>query len=364
MPILPCLPITTSLQPYGHQDDPNIQPQSSSIYNLPTDSEGEAEVDELESDTEDEHGASASAAAQKKAGKRAGERAPGTTLFPISKVESIVQADGITSNLSLSKEAVFVLSIATEEFIKRMAQAGHRQASATRRNIVNYTDMASSTQQYQEFMFLQDTIPEPVTLSEALERRQAKEKEDLETNPAMSSAVHSPPAPMSNTSHANGKPKAKSRPSNVKGKSSASASASTTPQDDHMKQPMMDNPPDDHASTNVVRSSSGRVIRSTRAARQSMADDASGITNGSGHSRDQNSRSGSISPRRPPVSHRSSFDTQDPTPQSFTPPWPGQFTGPASGFLQDPQNTFGRMVQNPGRTIYSQHTRPENAAYR
>jgi hypothetical protein len=56
-----------------------------------------------------------------------------------------------------------------------MAQAGHRQACADQRNIVNYRDMgtyarpplfvlpdvhpnsitASSTQQYQEFMFLQ-----------------------------------------------------------------------------------------------------------------------------------------------------------------------------------------------------------------
>jgi len=34
--------------------------------------------------------------------------------------------------------------------------------------------------------------------------------------------------------------------------------------------------------------------------------------------------------------------------------WPGAFTGPASGFLQNPHGTFGRMTQqNPGRTIYS-----------
>jgi hypothetical protein len=61
-----------------------------------------------------------------------------------------------------------------EEFIKRMVQAGQRQAYADRRNMVNYKDMgmlkmatlpspivsyqhiqASTTQQYQEFMFLQ-----------------------------------------------------------------------------------------------------------------------------------------------------------------------------------------------------------------
>lgn len=84
----------TSLHPYGQHDDPDSQPQSSTIYNLPTDSEGEAEVDELESDTDSEQGASGSAN-EKKAGKRMGERVPGTTLLPISRVENIVQADGV-----------------------------------------------------------------------------------------------------------------------------------------------------------------------------------------------------------------------------------------------------------------------------
>jgi len=168
----------TSLYPYGQHDEPDSQAQSSTIYNLPTDSEGEAEVDELESDTDSEQGTSASAT-QKKEGKRTGERVLGTTLLPISRVENIVQADGtsrlplrnrccwrdftvvfqgITTNLSMSKEASFVLSIATvyiafvlcssgvyttpqEEFIKRMVQAGHRQASASRRSSVNYVDM-------------------------------------------------------------------------------------------------------------------------------------------------------------------------------------------------------------------------------
>lgn len=46
-----------------------------------------------------------------------------------------------------------------------------------------------------------------------------------------------------------------------------------------------------------------------------------------------------------------------PLPQVFHPQdeaWPGQYTGPASGFLQDTRGPFDRVVQNPGRTIYSQ----------
>lgn len=99
----------TSLYPYGQLDDPDSQAQTSTIYNLPTDSEGEAEVDELESDTGSEQGAGASAA-QKKAGKRMGERVPGTTLLPISKIENIVQADGVFPPLVIKTDAVDALS--------------------------------------------------------------------------------------------------------------------------------------------------------------------------------------------------------------------------------------------------------------
>lgn len=58
----------------------------------------------------------------------------------------------------MSKEASYVLSVATvriasifrdsgvlyspqEEFIKRMVQAGHRQAAVSRRSVINFVDM-------------------------------------------------------------------------------------------------------------------------------------------------------------------------------------------------------------------------------
>lgn len=239
---------------------------------------------------------------------------------------------------------------------------------------------AASAQQYQEFRFLRgehlldpaqyhilirhiisDTIPEPISLSEALERRKKKEKEDLERNPAMSSATHSTfPGSTLSAGHLNGKLKSRSRQVNGKEKGSASA----TLQGEHRRQPVIFDPPDDPTSANVVRSSSGRVIRSTRAARQDEADDdESGMTNGFVYARDPSSWSDPASPRRLPTLNRSPHDILNSTPSPFTPPWPGQFTGPASAFLQEPQNSFGRMVQNPGRTIYSQYTRPENGSY-
>lgn len=90
----------------------------------------------------------------------------------------------------MSKEAMFILSIATEEFVKRLAEAGRRQANAARRSTINYRDVASATHQYPEFNFLRETIPEPISLAQALALREAKAKEIIETNPATS--VHKP----------------------------------------------------------------------------------------------------------------------------------------------------------------------------
>lgn len=115
---------------------------------------------------------------------------------------------------------------AQEAFVKRLSEAGYRQAAHERRSTFNYRDLgastthiylvspsqtsqaASATLQFQEFVFLQgvyrellylppypyifciDTIPQPVSLADALERRAVKEKELLE--PAVSAA----PSPL------------------------------------------------------------------------------------------------------------------------------------------------------------------------
>ncbi|KAG0703802.1 hypothetical protein DFH29DRAFT_915184 [Suillus ampliporus] len=337
---------TSALQPYGQYSELGGPNPSVNVYELPTDSENEAEVDELESDTDPEDELAACASAnQKKSGRRLGERAPGTTLLPASKVENMVQPD---TSVSMSKEAVFILSVATEEFIKRMAQAGHRQASAKRRGTVNYTDLACSTQQYQEFMFLQDTIPEPISIAEALERRAMKEKEDLEANPAMSTTHRqSPPFIAVSAPQLNGKSKAKPRPPVPNGRETSSASANGNSRREHRRN-------EDGMDGVVSRSRSTRVVHEDR------------YVGSEEHvSSDMGNETGSYqavpSPRRSTAglqeTGRSSHD--------FAPNWPGHYTGPASGFLQDPHGGFGRGItsQNPGRTIYSQQPRPENGSY-
>ncbi|KAF7288565.1 CBFD-NFYB-HMF domain-containing protein [Mycena chlorophos] len=113
------------------------------------------------------------------------ERIPGEPLLPSDRLENIIKAHGVLGSLALSKEGLFMLSVAAEEFIHRLVQGGHRQANAERRTTINYRDMASTTQQYQEFMFLRETIPLPVSAKEAMELREAKEREMIANDPAL-----------------------------------------------------------------------------------------------------------------------------------------------------------------------------------
>ncbi|KAJ7603942.1 hypothetical protein FB45DRAFT_958442 [Roridomyces roridus] len=164
--------------------------------------DADEEEDELISDVED-----------------AVEREPGESLLPAHRLEGIIQAEGVMGTLALSKEGLFLLSIATEEFIKRLVQGGQRQAGVERRTMVTYRDMAATTEQYQEFMFLKETIPYPVSLSEALQLREAKEKEILED------ALVAPTSTVATTSTS--KSKGKSR-ANGKEKQSRASSGSRT----------------------------------------------------------------------------------------------------------------------------------------
>ncbi|KAF9077681.1 hypothetical protein BDP27DRAFT_484735 [Rhodocollybia butyracea] len=166
----------------------------------------EEEIDELASASEPEDDSLDSSG-----GSKHHRRVPGTTIMPAVKIENILQADGVTGSLSLSKEGLFVLSVATEEFIKRLVQGGHRQATTARRNAINYRDMADTTRQYQEFMFLKDIIPYPMSLSDALELREAALKDPFSDVPSpqakLLSKSASVPLPLKASSSSSSKPK-------------------------------------------------------------------------------------------------------------------------------------------------------------
>jgi hypothetical protein len=106
---------------------------------------------------------------------------------------------------------------------------------------LTFRAIAATTQQYQEFMFLQgqlllhrqfafvlwpsgkETIPSPVSLSEALQLRELKEKEMLEDDPALTA-----PTTHSSTTPSASKPKVKNRVPNGKDKHPRRASNGRT----------------------------------------------------------------------------------------------------------------------------------------
>ncbi|KAF7314264.1 CBFD-NFYB-HMF domain-containing protein [Mycena kentingensis (nom. inval.)] len=168
------------------------------------------------------------------------ERIPGESLLPAKKLEDIIKSHNVLGTLALSREALYVLSIATEEFIQRLAQGGHRQASVERRPLVTYRDMAATTQQYQEFLFLRETVPFPVSAKEAMELREEKQKEMIANDPALIESTNSlnfngsTPAsystkPKTTKSKANGKEKA-AKQGNASSGRSKSANVNTTAQ--------------------------------------------------------------------------------------------------------------------------------------
>ncbi|KAG6886961.1 hypothetical protein C0992_001433 [Termitomyces sp. T32_za158] len=329
---------------------------------LPLDSDMDDEVDQLISDSEspetDPDPLNAAAAAH---------RIPGHSLLPAVRLENIVSADGVTGNLSLSKEGLFILSVAAEEFIKKMAQAGHLRATNERRAAVDYSDMCAATQQYQEFMFLKETIPVPIPLSEAITLRAQREKEAQESDPTAPSSSSSSTRPALSHPHSAPK-KPKPRPNG------------STPK--HDKRPPKD-PADTAAYTEWTDTRparpgpGGRPAISAYNGRISLTvPRPSPLANGhtavsasvSVSAAPSPSRAGTLTPaHHDPASDAASASvsavatataTQEER-EAWSAQQPPYATGPASGFLQGPGAPFGRALQNPGRTIYSQEYRPE-----
>ncbi|KAH9980271.1 hypothetical protein BGW80DRAFT_1454770 [Lactifluus volemus] len=154
--------------------------------------------EDIEPDLDDEdahqagHAKGATVNGKRKHPRKTAERVPGHTLLPATRLENILRADGESG--PMSKEAQFALSIATEEFIKRFARAGHQLASAERRGIITYRDMATVAAQSPSLGFLEDVVPLPISLSAALEQRTIKEKERIDEDPALS--LRPAPSPL------------------------------------------------------------------------------------------------------------------------------------------------------------------------
>ncbi|RDB17967.1 putative transcription factor C16C4.22 [Hypsizygus marmoreus] len=84
-------------------------------------------------------------------------REPGKSLLPFSRVQKIIKADKDIP--IIAKDATFLISLATEEFIKRLCEAGKRVAEREKRATVQHKDLATVVRKVDEFLFLEEIIP-------------------------------------------------------------------------------------------------------------------------------------------------------------------------------------------------------------
>ncbi|KAG8945318.1 hypothetical protein FRC00_010141 [Tulasnella sp. 408] len=73
-----------------------------------------------------------------------------------------------------TKEAVFLIAVATEEFIKKLARAGQAQARREGRLTVQQKDLAIAVKQNEGLSFLEDIIPQSMPATTALDKREKK----------------------------------------------------------------------------------------------------------------------------------------------------------------------------------------------
>lgn len=168
----------------SHPIHDHLNEVPSQIENMDIESELDDEVDQL--DSESDADVSELDMSMKNGTGSGGQRMPGHSLIPALRLENIIQADGklyVSSTLYLvqvvfrccwkprcfqggpiypfnrhSERFISDCSALSnhklkEEFIKRMAEAGHLQASSERRTSINYRDMGESQFYFLSFHF-------------------------------------------------------------------------------------------------------------------------------------------------------------------------------------------------------------------
>lgn len=184
-----------------------------------------------------------------------------------------------------------------------------------------------------------DTIPQPLSVVEAFERRAAQEKALLADDPAISSSsTYVPsfvtPSGLALTNAQKGKGKGKLAPN---GKTKTNGSTSTAKrQRDKNGRYSNDDDDDDMDFDNGIRVAAPSMSRRNSRTGPGEEMHVNGFQQGTQASW--------------PVSQQPSDTEVTPTVEGQ---WaPQQYLGPASGFIQDHRLPFGN--DNPGRTIYSQ----------
>ncbi|KAG6333788.1 hypothetical protein ID866_5299 [Astraeus odoratus] len=108
------------------------------------------------------------------------DRETGKSVLPFSRVQKIIKAD---KDLPIvARDATLLISLATEEFIKRLAEACQKAAERERRTTVQQKDIASVVRRAEEFFFL-DEIISSHQRGEPLAKRKPKALEAEQSTP-------------------------------------------------------------------------------------------------------------------------------------------------------------------------------------
>ncbi|KAG9035608.1 hypothetical protein FRB95_011014 [Tulasnella sp. JGI-2019a] len=106
------------------------------------------------------------------------ERVIGTTTLPIARVQKIMRADKELTNAA--KEAVFLVTVATEGFLKRITGAGYKHTSQEGRLTIQIKDLAAAAKQNEDLHFIEDIIPYTIRASAALPKALDKKRDQAE----------------------------------------------------------------------------------------------------------------------------------------------------------------------------------------
>ncbi|KAH7885104.1 hypothetical protein F5I97DRAFT_1811342 [Phlebopus sp. FC_14] len=121
--------------------------------------------------------------AAKKEGPLLREREPGKSILPFSRVQRIIKAD---KDLPMvARDATFLISLATEEFIKRLSEACQKVAEREKRTTVQQKDVASIVRRADEFLFLEEIISFQRTEPPTRRQPKARQEQNGQQSPTM-----------------------------------------------------------------------------------------------------------------------------------------------------------------------------------
>ena len=76
--------------------------------------------------------------------------------FPLTRVKTLMKTDPDTS--LVQSDAIFVVGEAARMFLKRFSQDAHKVTTASKRKILNRTDVDTCLNRYQEYSFLEEQL--------------------------------------------------------------------------------------------------------------------------------------------------------------------------------------------------------------